>query len=121
NSSLFIDPYSPCALKYWHEFNDHQWSIKGHPFVGLQLGNLLQQAGYSDIQLDFRPLHFDNQSPNRRKIFLEYFFNIFKSADEGLVKAGRVAPGMIDQVKAEFELAMNQPQSVFHYSFVRAE
>ncbi|MCB0412168.1 MAG: methyltransferase domain-containing protein, partial [Bdellovibrionales bacterium] len=120
NSSLFVDPYSPNTLKYWYEFNDHQWTIQGHPFVGLQLGNLLHEAQFSDIQLEFRPLYFDNQNPHQRKVFLEYFFNLFKSANEGLVKAGRVEEGMIQEVRKEFETAMNDKRSVFFYSFVRA-
>ncbi len=46
NSSLFIHPYSASFLKYWFEFNDYQWTHAGHPFVGLQLGNYLSEAGF---------------------------------------------------------------------------
>src|SRR5690606_29057356 len=41
NQSLFMEPYSPSYLKYWFEFNDYQWTLKGHPFIGARLGNLL--------------------------------------------------------------------------------
>jgi ubiquinone/menaquinone biosynthesis C-methylase UbiE len=120
NSSLFLDPYAPCTLKYWYEFNDYQWNIQGHPFVGLQLGNLLTEADFKDIHLDFRPMHFDHQDPIKKREFLDYFFGIFNSASDSLVKKQRVPPEMIHLVKAEFERAKTDPRGVFYYSFVRA-
>lgn len=120
NSSLFVNPYSPNILKYWYEFNDYQWSIRGHPFVGLQLGNMLDGLGYSSVGLEFRPMHFDHRDPTAKMENLEYFFNIFKSANDGLVRKGRVHHEMIDKVKEEFDLAKRDSHGVFYYSFVRA-
>lgn len=120
NSSLFVDPYSPNILKYWYEFNDFQWTIPGHPFIGLQLGNLLTESGFKSIDMDFRPLHFDHRDPEKKRVFLDYFFNIFKSANEVLVRNGRVHHEMIQDVKAEFDLAKTDSRGVFYYSFVRA-
>lgn len=121
NSSLFIDPYAPNTLKYWYEFNDHQWNIQGHPFMGLRLGNVLSSAGFKNIDLDFRALHFDQRDPVKKKEFVDYFYNLIKSANPGLVKKGVVPPELIEDVKLEFELAKSDPRGVFYYSFVRAE
>lgn len=120
NSSLFIDPYAPSSLKYWYEFNDHQWNIKGHPFVGLRLGNILNSAGFKDIEMDFRSLHFDQRDPKKKQEFIDYFYNLIKSANPGLVQKGVVPAGLIDDVKIEFEKAKSDPRGVFYYSFVRS-
>ncbi len=119
NSSLFVDPYSPHTLKYWYEFNDLQWNIQGHPFVGLQLGNLYSEAGFKDIAVNFRPMQFDHRDPKQKEQFLDYFFNIFKSANDKLVSEGKVPQDMISKVKAEFDLAKTDQRGVFHYTFVQ--
>ncbi|MBK7845898.1 MAG: hypothetical protein IPJ71_19865 [Bdellovibrionales bacterium] len=48
NSSFFVDPYSPAILRYWIEFNDYQWSIKGH-YVGGSDGKSFDASGYKNL------------------------------------------------------------------------
>jgi ubiquinone/menaquinone biosynthesis C-methylase UbiE len=120
NQTLFIEPYSPAYLKYWFEFNDYQWSIQGHPFVGAQLGNLLQEAGFVDIQTEVRPFYFDSRQPERRAAFAEYFFQILLSAEKTLLAAGRVSPEQIRQMKEEVEICKKAKDAVFFYAFMRA-
>lgn len=120
NQSLFIEPYSPAYLKYWFEFNDYQWSIKGHPFIGAQLGHLLKEAGFVDIQTEVRPFHFDSREPERRAAFAEYFFQILLSAEKTLLREGRVSPEQIQRMKEEVEVCKNARSSVFFYAFMRA-
>lgn len=119
NSSLFIHPYSAAFLKYWFEFNDLQWSIQGHPFVGLQMGNLLQQAGYKDIVLKPHSFFFDSRDLKNRREFTAFFFEILKSANDKLVKAGRVQPETILEVQKDFEVCADSPDGVFYFSWVR--
>ena len=120
NQTLFIEPYSPAYLKYWFEFNDYQWSIKGHPFIGAQLGHLLKEAGFVDIQTEVRPFHFDSREPEKRAAFAEYFFQILLSAEKTLLSVGRVSPEQIQRMKAEVEICKKAKDSVFFYSFMRA-
>lgn len=120
NQTFFLDPYSPAYLKYWFEFNDLQWSINGHPFVGAQLGNLLQKAGFSDIQLEFRPFHFDNRDPEKRKAFIEHFFNIALSAEKSLLLNKRITKKLVKEMKAEVERVKRDKNAVFFDAFVRA-
>jgi len=120
NQTLFMEPYSPAYLKYWFEFNDYQWSIKGHPFVGAQLGHLLKEAGFVDIQVEVRPFHFDSRQPERRAAFTEYFFNILLSAEKSLVQSGRVSPATVAQMKKEVSMVQNRKDAVFFYAFMRA-
>lgn len=120
NQTLFLEPYSPAFLKYWFEFNDYQWTIKGHPFVGVQLGHYLNKAGYKDIHCEPRHFHFDSRLPERRAAFMDFFFKIMLSAEESLLQAKRVDKYLIDEMKREMAAAIKAPDAVFYYSFMRA-
>ncbi len=121
NSSLFLNPYAPHLLKYWYEFNDLQWSLGGHPYIGLQLGNLLTQAGFVDIELEFRAFHLDHRDLHLKTKFIDYFFAIFASGEDHLIREGRIDSELLQKAKVEFENAKGDPAGVFYYSFVRAK
>lgn len=120
NQTLFMEPYSPAYLKYWFEFNDLQYSIKGHPFIGAQLGHLLTEAGFTDVQVEPRSFHFDSREPERRAAFVEYFFNILLSAEKSLLEAGRITPEIVKEMKREVEAVKKAKDAVFFYAFMRA-
>lgn len=120
NSTFFMDPYSPNTLKYWFELNDLQWSKKGHPFIGVQLGNLLADAGFSEIKIEPRPMLYDNRYPLRKKVFAEEFLNFFLSSQDMLLKEKRVDQTLIDGMKKEFEMLRDHENGVFYWEFVHA-
>ncbi len=120
NQTLFVQPYSPEFLKYWFEFNDLQWSIGGHPFVGGSLGHYLKQAGFTDIQTEVRSFHFDSREPERRKMFVDYFYQILLSAKEVLIKEGRVSEEMVRRINKEVEKVKKSHESIFFYAWMRA-
>ena len=121
NQTLFMDPYSPSYLKYWFEFNDLQWSIQGHPFIGAKLGHLLKAAGFTDIKTEIRPFHFDSRDPQKRASFMEYFFQILLSAEKELLRTGRVSKQLVKDMRREVELAKKTEDSVFFYAYVHAQ
>jgi ubiquinone/menaquinone biosynthesis C-methylase UbiE len=120
NQTLFLDPYSPNFIKYWFEFNDLQWSIKGHPFVGANLGNLLKASGFKNIEVKSKPFHFDSRQARKRKEFIDYFFHILLSAESALLETKRVTPETIRKMKQEVGRAKKTKDAVFYYSFVQA-
>ena len=120
NQTLFVQPYSPEFLKYWFEFNDLQWSIGGHPFIGGSLGHLLNEAGFVDIQTEVRSFHFDSRYPERRKSFVDYFYQILLSAKETLIREGRVTKEMVTRIDQEVERVKKAHDSVFFYAWMRA-
>lgn len=120
NHALFLEPYCPAYLKYWFEFNDYQWEIKGHPFIGSQLGNLLKSAGFQDIQVELRPWHFDSRDPEKRAAFTHFFFQIALSAEATLLKEKRVTRKLVQQMYKEVETVSKDKNAVFFYSFMRA-
>lgn len=120
NQTLFMEPYSPNYLKYWFEFNELQWSMKGHPFAGAKLGHWLKEAGFKSIKVEFRPLHFDSRNPKRRDEFIEFFFQILLSAEDKLLEQKKVSPELVSKMYKEVELAKKTKDSVFFFSFARA-
>ncbi len=120
NQTLFISPYSPYFLKYWFEFNDLQWFIGGHPFVGGALGHYLKEAGFVDIKLEVRPFQFDSRDSERRKLFMEYFYQILLSAKSSLIKEGRVTTDMVKKMDQEVEHFKKSHDSTFFYAWMRA-
>ncbi len=120
NQTLFVEPYSPAYLQYWLEFNDYQWEIKGHPFIGAQLGHLLSEAGFSDVHVETRPLHFDSRNPEKRAAFIEFFNQILLSAADTLVEKKRVSPELLKEMQREVEKSKKAKDAVFYYSFIRA-
>lgn len=121
NSTLFVDPYSPNLLKYWMQFNDLQWTLGGHPFVGAQLGNLLSKSGFKKIHTELRPFFYDSRWKKERKQFIDYWIELLLSAAPLLLKHKRVKKSEISRMKKEFLRIRHSEDSVFFYSWIRAE
>jgi ubiquinone/menaquinone biosynthesis C-methylase UbiE len=120
NQTLFVEPYSPAFLKYWFEFNDHQWETGGHPFVGASLGNLLTEAGFRKVATELRPIHFDSRQAKARAQFTESFQKVLLSAAPALTKAGRVDRKIITKLKQEFTRVENAKDAVFFFAWMHA-
>lgn len=116
NQTFFVHPYSPALAKYWFAFNDYQCEINGHPFIGAQLGNLLLQAGFTDIQVRLKEFHFDSRSAKKRTAFVEYFHNILLSTEATLLREKRVTPADVKQMKDEIEIVKAAKDAVFFYA-----
>lgn len=120
NSSFFLNPYSPSTWKYWVAFNDYQWAEAGDPFIGAKLGNLLQAAGFNNIQTNIVSWHYDNREPEKRRLVIEYWSELLLSAAPTLIKAGIVDEALVESVKKELKTVSKDPSAVFQYSFMQA-
>jgi ubiquinone/menaquinone biosynthesis C-methylase UbiE len=120
NNSLYLHPYSPATLQYWFAYNDHQWTLKGDPFVGAKLGNYLSAAGFQNIVTQVKVEFYDNRTPKRRADFLEYWTSLLLSGASGLIEAGKVTPDLVDAMTRELRKLKDEPDSVFFYSWVQA-
>ena len=120
NATFYVHPYSPATLQYWFTFNDHQWSMKGDPFVGAKLGNYLTEAGFQNVQTEVRVLHYDNRSPKTRADYIEYWTNLLLSGAPSLLEAGKITPELLEEVKKELRALKYDKDAVFFYAFVQA-
>ena len=121
NATFYIHPYSPTTLKYWFEFNDLQWSLKGDPFVGGKLANYLLKAGFQQIETSVITHHYDNRTPKKRAQFIDYWTNLLLSVASSLIDAGRITDEEVVAMKAELSKAKNDPDTVFFYSWLQAK
>ncbi len=120
NATFYLHPYSPATLEYWFTFNDHQWNLKGDPFVGGKLANYLLAADYQNVTTEVKVEHFDNRTPKRRAEWISYWTELLLSGAPGLLKAGRVDEKLIEEMKGELERLKHDPDAVFFYSWVQA-
>jgi ubiquinone/menaquinone biosynthesis C-methylase UbiE len=120
NSSFFLDPYSPHVWKYWMAFNDFQHDHAGDPFIGAKLGNLLNSVGFRDIKTEVKTWHFDNRQPQRRKVAMEYWYDLLFSADEILIKEKATDVETVKKAKEEMKAVAKDPNAVLFYSFMQA-
>ena len=121
NATFYIHPYSPATLKYWFQFNDHQWSLKGDPFVGGKLANYLLQAGFQQIETKVITHHYDNRMPKLRAQCIEYWTDLLLSGASALIEAGRITQDDVDEMKTELGLLKNNPDTVFFDSWIQAK
>jgi ubiquinone/menaquinone biosynthesis C-methylase UbiE len=120
NATFFLDPYSPHTMAYWMAFNDHQLELKGDPFVGAKLGNLLLALGYTDITTKVRNIHLDNRAPAQRAEFIAFWTELLLSGADELQTAGKVTEETVECMKLELGRVTHDPNAVFFYSFVQA-
>jgi len=120
NATFYVHPYSPATLKFWFEFNDYQWSLKGDPFVGGKLANYLMAAGYQNVTTKVLTHQYDNRMPKKRGAFIDYWTELLLSGAPSLIKAGRVTEKIVKDMTKESEALKNAPDSVIFYSWIQA-
>jgi len=120
NATLYIHPYSPAILQYWFEHNDHQWNMKGDPFVGGRLANHLLHAGFQNIETKIITEHHDSRTPKSRDQYLDFWTDLLLSGAPALLKAKKISPELVQSVKKEMAALRSDPESVLFYSYVRA-
>jgi len=120
NSSFYVHPYSPATLQYWFSFNDHQWTMKGDPFMGAKLANYLLAAGFQNVRTEIKTHFYDNRAPKQRAEFIGYWTELLLSGAPSLIKAKLVTPKTVEAMTEELSRLKNDPDAVFYYSWVQA-
>ncbi len=120
NATFYIHPYSPATLKFWVEFNDYQWSLKGDPFVGGKLANFLMKAGYQNITTKVLTHQYDNRMPKKRSVFIDYWTQLLLSAAPSLLLASRVTDEIVNEMTRELQTLKKDPDGVIFYSWILA-
>ena len=115
-----MHPYSPATLKYWMEFNDYQWSLKGDPFVGGKLANYLMAAGFQNVSTQVLTHQYDNRTPKKRAAFLDYWVELLLSGADSLLANGRVTNETVTEMQNEMAAMKQDPDSVIFYSWILA-
>lgn len=121
NSTFYCHPPAPAMDYYYQRYNEQQVRFGGNPDVGSQLGNLLFQAGFTEIQLLPHGFHLDQSKPEELKRFIAFWKILMKSGAPGLLEAGTVSQHDIDQMDNDLDRFLEDENAVFFYQFVQAK
>lgn len=121
NSSLYTSPGFPHLRHYFDALCSFQRKIGGNPDVGIELGNLLAQAGLSIISTRFDGFYLDQRSGDSRKIFSNYWIELLKSAAPTLLESGDCSFQALKLMEEDLEKIGNDQNAIFFYQFVQAK
>ena len=85
NHNFIYFPQSAEIDFYWNQFNQLQIDMKGHPDIGLLLGNILYNAGFNNIKKWTRTFFYDKSEPEKRLMAMNYCHTLLKSASDHLI------------------------------------
>lgn len=120
NASFYTYPRLPELMDYWVKYNDYQRAIGGDPDVGARLGDLLEEAGYREIDLRSGGFHLDSRKPEEKRIVFTYWKNLMASGAPAMLEDGLITTGELTVMKAAMEKLISMPHSIFYYRFIQA-
>jgi hypothetical protein len=101
--------------------SDFQRKIGGNPDVGIELGNLLIEAGFSTCATRFDGFYLDARSGEKRKLVAEYWKELLKSAAPALLAEGVCTLYAVENMVDDLEKLGNDENAIFFYQFVQAK
>jgi ubiquinone/menaquinone biosynthesis C-methylase UbiE len=120
NSTFYTYPFIPEVMDYWQIYNNYQVAIGGDPQVGARLGSLLEDAGYSNIDLRSGGFHLDKRMPEEKKTVFSYWKNLISSGAPLLLEEGLVTVAQVKAMQTAMDRLMEMPDSIFYYRFIQA-
>ena len=121
NSSLYTAPGFAHLRQYVEVMSAFQRKIGGNPDVGIELGNLLIEAGFSTCTTRFDGFYLDARSGEKRKQVAEYWKELLKSAAPALLAEGVCTPNAVENMVDDLEKLGNDENAIFFYQFVQAK
>jgi predicted O-methyltransferase YrrM len=121
NSSLYVSPGHSHLRHYVEVMSDFQRNIGGNPDVGIELGNLLTEVGFSSCTTRFDGFYLDARSGEKRKTVTSYWKELLKSAAPALLAEGVITPEAVEKMLEDLEKLGNDENAIFFYQFVQAK
>ncbi len=121
NSSFYFRPYGECLAEYYRKYNDFQRSLGGNPDVGADLGNLLSNAGFMEIELHPGGFHLDKRDRKYLIEFVEFWTELMRSGAETMLEAGLITLEEIKGMEADLKEISQAEDPIFFYRFVQAQ
>lgn len=118
--SFRIWPESPAILAYWQDTLDYQVSLGGDPAIGIRLANLLDQAGFTDIQTQPHLFFLDRTRKEERQTMMTYWLDLMRSALHETLEAGFTTIERWQAAESRMRELFELDETVFYYSFIQA-
>lgn len=120
NSTFYIFPEIKEVMDYWKIYNEYQVKIGGDPQVGARLGDLLEEAGYQNIELRSGGFHLDSRQPEEKRTVFNYWKNLMSSGAPSLLEEGLITEKELRQMQQAMDELREMPHAVFYYRFIQA-
>ena len=118
NNNLWMIPKSDFLLNYWDKYNQLQLEMGGNPFVGVEIGNFIEKAGFKENKIYSQTFLYDNNQPQKREIMVNYWGDLMLSGFDNLLENKRVEEKDRGKIKSEMHKIISE-NGVFHYSFIQ--
>lgn len=119
HNSLELYPACPHVMEYWQKCIDFQSKIEGDPNVGHRLGNMLFDAGFTEIKVRPYPMFFDKSQPSNRQQLLSYWHGLMLSALDSMVEANFCTLELWQKAESEILALLKNDDAIFYYSFIQ--
>lgn len=119
NSSFYFNPPLPGLATYYAAYNNFQKSLGGDPDIGANLGNLLIQTGYSQIELYHGGFHLDQRNPEELRKICQYWKGLMKSASFGMLEEGLIKSDDTLVMEKDLDSISTDLNAIFFYHFVQ--
>ena len=118
NASWHVEPKCPAMREYWDAFNALQRELGGDPEVGIKLGALAAEAGFTAVEARPLPVLLDARMTDAaaRRAFLGYWETLWLTGAGQLLERGRVTRELVAAMREEFAVLARNPAAVWHYS-----
>lgn len=120
NALFFLEPYGPSLWRYWTAYCEWQDEHAGDPWVGAKLGALLEGVGATGVETQTRVWHLDRRTPDERREKTLFWRDMIESAAPRLLDSGLVDEGLVEGMRADFDRALSDPDSIFYAGFIAA-
>jgi len=121
NASFYVSPGYDGLEKYLANMSAYQKKIGGHPDIGIELGNLLVETGFANVETVFDGFYFDKRKTESKKKYLPYWKELLKSASHNLLNFGYCDSQLLIEVENDFEKLAEDENAIFFYQFVQAK
>jgi ubiquinone/menaquinone biosynthesis C-methylase UbiE len=120
NNHLHLEPYSSFLMDYWNKYNQLQLAMGGDPFVGVKLGGILHDAGFTHIENYPQHMLHDKRDSVGRERMVNYWTELMLSGFNGLLHAQKVDEHDREKIISEMNLVKYDKNGVFSYMFMQA-
>lgn len=118
--SFNIHPYSSNIDRFWTTMMTFQEENGGDANIGLKLGAYMDQSSIEVLSCKPFPMHFDRRFPAQRKEMQVYWLELMRSAVPEMRVAGKLEEDIWNYAENDMLSAIDNPESVFYYSFIQA-
>lgn len=120
NRSFDYFPKISSFDNYFKAYNQLQIDMGGNPHIGVDLGNLLFDAGYKNIEVLPSNNFHDKTNSSSRQFMFEYWFDLMKSAKEQLIKSQYLSVSEIESFENDYQKIYQDDNAYFYYCAFQA-